>query len=429
MSHAITVPHPPDDLGQRLLKRLDEAAGYSRPGPGVTRLYASEEHRRLLPLVEEWMRRAGLAPELDAAGTLVGRCPRALAGEPALILGSHQDSVIEGGKYDGMLGVAMPLLALEALREQGREPACAVEVVAFGDEEGVRFPSTLVGSRALAGTLDPAVLDGCDAQGVTLREALATLGADAARIGEVARDPARVLGYVEAHIEQGPVLEDEGLAVGVVSALTGIERHHLRVVGKAGHAGTTPMAGRRDALVGAAAMVVKADRLLNGLDDLVGVVGQLAVRPGAVNVIPAEVAFTLELRSPQQETRMAGRRQILDAMADIAAARGLSLTATLGYEAEEVACAEWLIQALEQACEAEGQGTRRLFSGAGHDGLAMHDLTDIGMLFIRCRDGLSHHPDEAITAEDAGAGTRVIMALLTGMPVERHARERSEPLS
>lgn len=419
----MSAPDSPDILGNRLLTRLDEAARYSRPGPGVTRLYASEEHRRLLPLLEEWMHRAGLEPSLDAAGTLVGRCPKALAGEPALILGSHQDSVIEGGKYDGMLGVAMPLLALEALREQGREPGCAVEVVAFGDEEGVRFPSTLVGSRALAGTVDPAVLDGRDAQGVSLSEALATLSVDASGIAEVARDPDKVLGYVEVHIEQGPVLEDEGLAVGVVTALTGIERHHLRVAGKAGHAGTTPMHGRQDALVGAAAMVVQADRLLNDLDGLVGVVGQLTVRPGAVNVIPAEVSFTLELRSPRHDVRLAGRRQILDAMADIAAARGLSLTTSLGYEAEGVDCADWLIEALEQACAVEGQNTRRLFSGAGHDGLAMHDLTDIGMLFLRCRDGLSHHPDEAITAEDAEAGTRVLMALLTNMSTQRQARK------
>lgn len=418
----MTTPELPDDLGNRLMMRLEEAARYSRPGPGVTRLYASEEHRRLLPLLEDWMRRAGLEPALDAAGTLVGRCPRALAGEPALILGSHQDSVIEGGKYDGMLGVAMPLLALEALREEGREPGCAVEVVAFGDEEGVRFPSTLVGSRALAGSVDPAVLDGRDAQGVSLREALATLGVDASGLAEVAREPDKVLGYVEVHIEQGPVLEAEGLAVGVVTALTGIERHHLRVEGKAGHAGTTPMAGRQDALVGAAAMVMEADRLLNEHDDLVGVVGQLTVRPGAVNVIPADVTFTLELRSPQHAVRLAGRRQILDAMADIAAARGLSLTTSLGYEAEGVDCAEWLIEALEQACSVAGQKTRRLFSGAGHDGLAMHDLTDIGMLFLRCRDGLSHHPDEAITAEDAEVGTQVLMALLTDMSLQHQTR-------
>jgi len=401
------------DLGRRLLQRLDEAAEYSRPGPGVTRLYASEEHRQLLGLLSAWMRRAGLVPELDAVGNLVGRCPRALRGESALILGSHQDSVIEGGRYDGILGVALPLLALEAIREQGGTPVCPVEVVAFGDEEGVRFPSTLVGSRALAGTLDPAVLEGVDEDGVTLGEALLSLGAKPAGIPGVARDPSRVLGYVEVHIEQGPVLENEGLALGVVTALTGIERHSVRVSGRAGHAGTTPMQGRRDALVGAAAMVVEADRLLDSLDEMVGVVGQLSVRPGAVNVIPAEVDFTLELRSPDRERRLAGRCAIFDAMRSIAQERGLSISSAMTYEAEGVDCAEWLIEGLEQACQAEGQATQRLFSGAGHDGLAMHDLTDIGMLFVRCRDGLSHHPDESITVEDAGVATQVLVRFLT----------------
>lgn len=400
------------DLGRRLLQRLDEAAEYSCPGPGVTRLYASEEHRELLAMLSVWMRRAGLEPELDAVGNLVGRCPRALRGEPALILGSHQDSVIEGGKYDGMLGVAMPLLALEAIREQGGQPACPVEVVAFGDEEGVRFPSTLVGSRALAGTLDPAVLVGIDEDGVTLSEALKSLGAEPANIAKVARDPSRVLGYVEVHIEQGPVLESEGLALGVVTALTGIERHSVKIVGQAGHAGTTPMNGRRDALVGAAAMVVETDRLLNDLGDMVGVIGQLDVRPGAANVIPAEVEFTLELRSPDRKQRMDGRQNILEAMASLARQRDLDISSSLTYEAEGVECAEWLIRGLERACHAEGQSTRRLFSGAGHDGLAMHDLTDIGMLFVRCRGGLSHHPEESITVEDAGIATKALITFL-----------------
>ncbi|WP_148253119.1 allantoate amidohydrolase [Aidingimonas lacisalsi] len=409
----MTVSAETASLGERLLSRLDQAATYSRPGPGVTRLYCSEEHRRLLLLLEEWMTLAGLEVTLDAAGTLVGRCPRARAGEPTLILGSHQDSVIEGGKYDGMLGVALPLLALETLRERNIDLPFGVEVVAFGDEEGVRFPSTLVGSRALAGSFDPAMLDGRDADGISLREALTGLGVDPTRITELARDPARVLGFVEVHIEQGPVLEQEDLAVGVVTSLTGIERHHIRVTGKAGHAGTTPMKGRHDALVGAAEMVVEIDRQLNARDDMVGVVGQLEVRPNAVNVIPAQVTFSLELRSPQRVTRHDARRHILAALEPIAAARGLQCDISLAYEAEGVECAPWLIESLERACRECGEPSKRLFSGAGHDGLAMCDLTDIGMLFVRCRDGLSHHPDEAITADDADVAIRVIMTWLS----------------
>ena len=228
----------PVSLGQQLMARLDEAARCSLPGAGVTRLFCSEEHRRVLTLIGDWMRQAGLTPELDASGNLVGRNARALAGEKTLILGSHQDTVVEGGKYDGMLGVALPLQALQALKDDGVELPYGVEVVAFGDEEGTRFQSTLIGSRALAGTFDPASLKARDADGIPLGEALASFGGAPERIPQLARRPESLLGYVEVHIEQGPVLEQRDHAVGVVTALTGIERHRLSVAGKAGHAGT-----------------------------------------------------------------------------------------------------------------------------------------------------------------------------------------------
>ncbi|SDL97397.1 allantoate deiminase [Modicisalibacter muralis] len=402
-------------LGRQLMARLDEAALHSLPGPGVTRLFCSDEHREVLELIADWMRQAGLTPELDASGNLVGRNARALAGENTLILGSHQDTVAEGGKYDGMLGVALPLQALQALKEDGVELPYGVEVVAFGDEEGTRFQSTLIGSRALAGTFDPASLEARDADGVSLGDALEAFGGKPRDIPQLARKPESVIGFVEVHIEQGPVLEQRDQAVGVVTSLTGIERHRVTVTGKAGHAGTTPMAGRRDALVGAAEMVVEADRLLNATPDFVGVVGKLEVRPNAVNVIPAEVTFTLELRSPDADVRETGSREVLDACRRLAQARGLELEIESTYQADAVACAEWLIEALEGACQACHEPAERLFSGAGHDGLAMHAMTDIGMLFVRCKDGLSHHPDEAITAEDAERATRVLMRFLSDL--------------
>lgn len=402
-------------LGPQLMARLDEAARHSWPGPGVTRLFCSDEHREVLALIADWMRQAGLTPELDASGNLVGRNARARNGEKTLIMGSHQDTVVEGGKYDGMLGVALPLQALQALKEAGTELPYGVEVVAFGDEEGTRFQSTLIGSRALAGTFDPASLEAQDADGVTLGEALKAFGGNPQDIPQLARRPEAVIGFVEVHIEQGPVLEQRDHAVGIVTALTGIERHRMRVTGKAGHAGTTPMAGRRDALVGAAEMVVAANEVLNATDDLVGVVGKLEVRPNAVNVIPAEVTFTLELRSPEADVREKGCREIVALFQRIAEARGLELTSERTYQAEAVACADWLVEALEQACRGCEEPAGRLFSGAGHDGLAMHDLTDIGMLFVRCRDGLSHHPDETISTADAERATRVLMRFLTDL--------------
>lgn len=409
-------------LGQQLMARLDDAARHSQPGPGVTRLFCSDEHRAVLELIADWMRQAGLTPELDASGNLVGRNERARQGERTLIMGSHQDTVAEGGKYDGMLGVALPLQALQALEEAGTELPYGVEVVAFGDEEGTRFQSTLIGSRALAGTLDPESLKARDADGVTLGEALKAFGGNPQEIPQLARRPEAVIGFVEVHIEQGPVLEQRDHALGVVTALTGIERHRMVVTGKAGHAGTTPMPGRRDALVGAAEMVVEADRILNATDDLVGVVGKLEVRPNAVNVIPAEVNFTLELRSPHTGLREQGRREVLEACQRLAQARGLELSSERTYQAEGVDCADWLVEALEQACRGCEEPAERMFSGAGHDGLAMHDLTDIGMLFVRCRDGLSHHPDEAISVEDAGRATQVLMRFLTDLGKDARSR-------
>lgn len=405
------------DLGHTLLQRLDEAARCSEPGPGVTRLFCSPQHREVLEVIADWMRIAGLTPELDAAGNLVGRSDRALAGEPTLIMGSHQDTVVEGGKYDGMLGVALPILALEQLRREGHELPYGVEVVAFGDEEGTRFQSTLIGSRALAGNFDHDCLAATDAQGVTVKEAIEAFGGDPSAIASLARSRDRVLGYVEVHIEQGPVLEKRNHALGVVTALTGIERHRVQVSGKAGHAGTTPMEGRRDALVGAAEMILEANRVLHATEDFVGVVGKLDVRPNAVNVIPSEVNFTLELRSPSTEVRARGRETILEALAAIAGRYELELHTEQTYSAEAVDCAPWLIKALQQACERAGEAAEPLFSGAGHDGLAMCELTDIGMLFVRCRDGLSHHPDEAITAADGDAATRVLMQFLLDLEV------------
>lgn len=408
-------------LGHDILQRLDEAAICSQPGPGVTRTFCSDEHRQVLPLIEKWMQAAGLTTERDAAGNLVGRCPQARAGEPTLIIGSHQDTVTNGGKYDGMLGVVLPLAALEAMREAGDDLPYGIEVVAFGDEEGTRFQSTLVGSRALAGTFSDEMLHAEDADGVSMAQALKAFGGDPYQIPALARDSERTLGFFEVHIEQGPILENKNLAVAAVTALTGIERHRLWVTGKAGHAGTTPMEVRQDALVAAAQMVVVVDKHLQATPDLVGVIGKLEVRPNAVNVIPATVEMTFELRSPHDDLRRRGREEIFRRLHDIAGEASLTLDIEQTYEAQSVACADWMIEGIKAAMQRRGITPYSMYSGAGHDGLAMHALTDIGMLFVRCRDGLSHHPDESITAEDAETAAEVLIEFLKGFPVSRKA--------
>lgn len=401
-------------LGTAIMHLSEAAARHSEPGPGVTRVLGSAEHRALLVDLTQWMREAGLSTELDAAGNLVGRTAT-IENAPTLIIGSHQDTVRQGGKYDGMLGILLPLVVLKDLHEQGQPLAVNVELVAFSDEEGARFASTLVGSSALAGTFDPALLEATDPHGESLAQALRDLGANPDDIPALARDPAKVCGYLEVHIEQGPVLESLGLPVGVVTAITGIERHAVSLIGKAGHAGTTPMALRKDALVAACDVVQAVDQHCRQTDDLVGVVGELVVTPNAVNVIPSRVDLTIELRSPKTAVRLNAREALFADIAKRLAASGCEFQHRLTYQQSEVRCADKVQLQLRQAIEQAGFESHSLFSGAGHDGLAMAHLTDVGMLFVRCKDGLSHHPDESITAEDAEAAAQVLKHYLMNL--------------
>lgn len=395
-------------LGETAMTRLKEAAGYSESGPGVTRVLGSKEHQGLLAVLRTWFERAGARVELDGAGNLVGRWAGADPSARSLIIGSHQDTVRQGGAYDGIMGVVLPLVVMQAMHDAGQEPPGPVEIVAFSDEEGARFASTLVGSTALAGTFDARLLQAVDQGGVTLEDALKNLGADPATIPQAARDPDRVSGFFEVHIEQGPILEQENLPVGIVTAITGIERHKVQIQGKAGHAGTTPMDLRQDALLAASYLVQAVNRLCAETDNLVGVVGELHVTPNAVNVIPSGVELTIELRSPDSTLRRRKRQTLMTELDALMTRLGVSWTTELSYEQAEVSCSPVLQSALAASVNRLGLRSRYLFSGAGHDGLAMASLTDIGMLFMRCRDGLSHHPDESVTAEDMDVAAQVI---------------------
>lgn len=394
-------------MGDRIMELAEQAARHSQPGPGVTRLLGTPEHKAVLADLSDWMEQAGLTVALDGAGNLVGRTPP-VAGAKTLIIGSHQDTVRQGGKYDGMLGVLLPLVVLEDLHRSQTPLPLNIELVAFSDEEGARFASTLVGSSALAGTFNPALLEAQDRNGISMGEALRELGADPSTIPSLARNPEHIAGFLEVHIEQGPVLESLDLPVGIVTAITGIERHSVSLIGKAGHAGTTPMHLRRDALVAATEVVRIVDRLCRETDDLVGVVGELNVTPNAVNVIPSRVDLTVELRSPSTAIRQEAREQLFREIVSALDDSPCDWQHDCRYEQAEVRCSDAIQDRLALAIEAEGHKPHRLFSGAGHDGLAMDALTEVGMLFVRCEDGLSHHPDEAITARDADSAARVL---------------------
>ena len=400
-----------DEVTARLMARLDRLARCS-DGPGLTRLYLSPAHADAVRMVSGWMRDAGLAVRLDAAATLIGERAGLRADAPMLLMGSHIDTVRDAGRYDGAFGVLAGLAALELLREQGVVLPFAVRLLAFGDEEGVRFPATLTGSRALAGTLDAGrQCAALDADGVSLGQALAAFGGDPAGLAAAAVSPPP-LGFVELHIEQGPVLQAAGLAVGVVSAINGAGRYRITVTGEAGHAGTVPMAVRRDALAAAAEMLVAIRRIGAGIDAVTATVGRIEVAPGAVNVIPGRVVFTLDLRAPSDRVRELARQQIRTALDEAAALHRVGLEVERTHDAAAAPCDPALQDALERAAAAVGAATRRLPSGAGHDAMAIAACCPVAMLFVRCRDGISHHPAESIEAADALVAVRVLAAFL-----------------
>jgi allantoate deiminase len=409
-------PTPSPDAA-RILERIETLARITEQADGLTRVYLSPQHAEANRLVGSWMREAGLAVHVDAAGNLVGRREGDRPGLPCLMLGSHLDSVRNAGRYDGMLGVLTAIECVEALGD--RPLPFAIEVVGFGDEEGVRFQATMLGSRAIAGTFDPTLLDLQDAAGVSLRAALAAFGLDPATIGSAARRREDVLAYVEYHIEQGPVLEAEGLPVGVVTAINGQQRFRIQIDGMAGHSGTVPMRLRQDALAAAAECVLAAERIATGVPDAVATVGQLAPSPGATNVIAGRAVFSLDVRSPRDADRAAVAAAILAECRAIAARRRVTIDIVQTHELASCGCAGWLQAQLSAAIAADGHRVVALPSGAGHDAMAMVALTDVAMLFLRCRDGISHHPAESITAEDAATGARVLQVF-----IERFAPRR-----
>ena len=399
------VTHPDATTDAALvMARCDQLAAISAEPDRLERVYLSKEHARANSLVARWMREAGMRAWQDAAGNQCGRLEGAWPGLPALVLGSHLDTVPDAGRYDGMLGVVMALAVVRRLRERASRLPFAVEVYGFGDEEGTRFGAALLGSRAMAGTWDQAWWDLTDERGTSLYEAFLRFGLEPERVGAAARRKDQVVGYLEAHIEQGPYLEAGGRALGVVSSIAGARRFQLRIVGEARHAGGTPYPRRRDALCGAADAVLQIERIARS-GGYIATVGQLEAFPGGVNVIPGRADFSLDLRAEFDADRDQAWAQMRAAIEATCAARGLTLHVTETHRAPAVRCGRHLLTAVANGIHATGDpAPMSLFSKAGHDGMAVATLTDIGMLFLRCHDGISHHADESVLAADVAAG-------------------------
>ena len=402
----------PADRAALLLRRIDELAVLSETDDGLlTRTFGSDALRRANALVGGWLERAGLRVHTDGIGNLRAFPPR--DGRPLLLLGSHLDSVREAGRFDGPLGVLAALDCAEqaAAGHYGALPF-RLGAVGFSDEEGARFGTSYLGSDVLAGhLLEPARLALTDAHGVTLARAIRDFGGDSATLAADRLDPAAeggLLGYVEVHIEQGPVLEAQNLPVGVVSAIAGQSRFSFRFEGQAGHAGTTPMRLRHDALAGAARFITAAETHARFHSGLVATVGQLDVRPGAGNVIPGAVTGSLDVRSPDDAERRLCCERLHEHAFCIAAERGL----TLDWQPVQTHAATPLDPGLRvllaAAVRAAGFPALELPSGAGHDAVALAPVMPAAMLFVRCKDGLSHHPLESVAPEDVATALKVM---------------------
>jgi allantoate deiminase len=400
-------------LGDEIVDRINQLATISETPEHLARIFLSPEHRIAADLILVWMREAGMAAHLDAIGNVCGRYEGDRPGLPCLMLGSHYDTVRDAGKWDGPLGLITAISCVADLNRRGQRLPFAIEVVGFADEEGVRFASTLLGSRAVAGTFVESALNVRDRGGVSMREAMVKFGLDPDHVGAAARARRELLAYVELHIEQGPVLEQKNIPVGVVTAIAGATRLAAKLTGMAGHAGTVPMALRRDALAGAAECIGMVEEFCKTDEaGLVGTVGYIDAMPGATNVIPGLVSFTLDIRAPTDPHRKMAVADIVRRIEAIAKRRNLLLQLDVTHENRTVPCAPWLKAQVAEAVAAEGFGVFELPSGAGHDGMAMIDVADVAMLFVRCRGGISHHPDEHVELVDADAGARVLLRLV-----------------
>ncbi|HEX7631884.1 MAG TPA: allantoate amidohydrolase [Lacunisphaera sp.] len=395
-----------------LVSMLDEL-GHITDEPGkLTRTFLSPAMHRANQLVGECMVAAGLEVRQDSVGNLIGRLEGAQPGAKTLLLGSHLDTVRDAGRFDGPLGVVLPIVALAEQKVRGVQLPFAVEVIGFSEEEGVRFASAYLGSEGYTGRLKPATLALKDSEGVTVGDVLRDFNDGGFALPEAAHKRSELIGYVEVHIEQGPVLEAKKLSVGVVSAIAGQSRFKLNWTGKAGHAGTTPMALRRDALAGAAEFALAAEKLARATQGLVATVGSLTVAPGAANVISGSVVHTLDVRHAQDTVRRAALLKLGRLAAQIAKKRGLKVAWQRTQDNGAVTCSPQLTAALERSVKAVQGKSLSLVSGAGHDGVVMSKLTPVAMLFVRCRDGLSHHPDEHASPKDLAVALEVMTNFL-----------------
>jgi allantoate deiminase len=401
-------------IAHTVMERCEILSRYSEEPDRLTRRFASSALRQASAAVANWMQAAGMTVQYDAIGNLIGRYEADRTGAKTFLLGSHLDSVRDAGKYDGPLGVLTALACVEHLHHQQRRLPFAVEVLAFADEEGLRYHNAYLGSKAMTGTFDPRLLSLIDADGISMNEAIRAYGGtpDPQLLQTPRWQRDELLGYCEVHIEQGPILESHNNPTGIVTAISGQKRFTVDLVGQAGHAGTVPMDLRHDALCAAAAFILTVETLAKSIPGLVATVGQLSVQPGASNVIPGQVSLSLDIRHQDDALREQACQQLYEQARQISEGRKVRLHWQLLQDDPSIACTARLVQLLEHAIQQEGYPVDALPSGAGHDTVVLSKLTDVAMLFVRCRGGISHHPAEAVKVEDVAVAIQVLERFL-----------------
>jgi N-carbamoyl-L-amino-acid hydrolase len=406
-------------LGNLVWDWAEKLAQHSDPGFAergqLTVTYLTDAHRACAQRLAHWMREdCGFdAVDVDAVGNVVGVYHGSDPAAGRLLTGSHYDTVRNGGKYDGRLGIFVPMACVRELHRAGRRLPFGIEVVGFAEEEGQRYKAVFLGSGALTGHFDPAWLEQKDADGITMRQAMQHAGLCVDDIAKLRRDPSRYLGFVEAHIEQGPVLNEMDLPLGIVTSINGSVRYVGEIVGMASHAGTTPMGRRRDAAAAAAELVLFVERRAAAVPDLVGTVGMLEVPGGSINVVPGRCRFSLDIRATTNDVRDACARDVLDEMRRICARRGLHVTLEETMRQSAAPSAPAWQQRWERAVTALGLPLHRMPSGAGHDAMKLHEVMPQAMLFVRgLNAGISHNPLESITNDDAELAVRAFQHLL-----------------
>ncbi|MFL9671221.1 2-oxo-4-hydroxy-4-carboxy-5-ureidoimidazoline decarboxylase [Variovorax sp. AB1(2024)] len=394
--------------------------GYAEKGQ-LTVTYLTDAHRACAAQISALMRDVGFdSVHIDAVGNVVGRYEGTTPDAKTLLTGSHYDTVRNGGKYDGRLGIFVPIACVRELKRQNKRLPFAFEVVGFAEEEGQRYKATFLGSGALIGHFDPRWLDQKDADGVTMREAMQHAGLKQEDIPKIQRDPARYLGFVEVHIEQGPVLTELDLPLGIVTSINGSVRYVGEVIGMASHAGTTPMDRRRDAAAAVAELILYTEQRAARDGDSVGTVGMLEVPSGSINVVPGRCKFSLDLRAPNNEQRDALATDVVNALKDICERRGVRFELEETMRAAAAPSAPAWQQRWEKAVDALGIPLFRMPSGAGHDAMKLHEVMPQAMLFVRgINSGISHNPLESSTNDDIQLAVQAFQLLLDNLAAEQ----------